>query len=132
MGAEDMDKAMAERGHDPVKSWGERVTKPLFKAQGTMPISQAISQRDPAFTDWGKFHSQEASYIHGLRRDIEHRGMLNPIQFEGQGDRTQIYDGHHRLAAAELAGHKEVPYFHREDAEQQWIDKDAAGRPMYG
>ncbi len=89
--------------------------------EGRMPVAEALERVDLNFRPWEKFHKMEKGYIEGLAEHVSSRGIINPIQFhpnEGyrrhaMGTEEYIYDGHHRLAAAELAGLPDVPFVRR-------------------
>ena len=99
---------------------------------GTMPVEEMLSRIDANFAPWERFQEVESYYNHPLGEHIAARGMKNPIVLHPttnhRGEPTRyregglhpdeyIYDGHHRLAAAQFAGLKEVPYVRR-----KWVE----------
>jgi hypothetical protein len=101
---------------DAVASWDQRQAEAwggldIPEPAEHMPIEEARRYVDPVFSPWSKFHAQEKGYIAGLAEHVKARGVQVPIRIQHSRDQDphKIYDGHHRLAAAEVAGLKTVP-----------------------
>lgn len=98
-----------------VEMWDERTEGHVrLEPEGHMPLHEARKRIDPVFNDWDKFHRQERGYLEGLASHISKRGFVSPITLDPPELGGRIYDGHHRLAAAELAGETTIPWRHRD------------------
>lgn len=99
---------------------------------GYMPVEEMLTRIDDNFRPWEKFRQVEAYYNNPLGEHMAARGVKNPVVLHPtsnhRGERTRyrgeglhpdeyIYDGHHRLAGAQFAGLKEVPFVRR-----QWVE----------
>lgn len=78
-----------------------------YPATGTMPIAEMKQHMDPVFKSWDHLKTQEHGYISNLADHVKRHGVIEPVVLNEHG---VIYDGHHRVAAAEMAGVSEIPW----------------------
>jgi hypothetical protein len=84
-----------------------RASAKEYPAEGKMPITEMKQRMDPVFRSWSHFTSTEHGYISNLADHVKREGVIEPVILTEHG---MIYDGHHRTAAAEMAGETEVPW----------------------
>lgn len=74
----------------------------------TMTIDELKKYIDPNVS-LNNIRSQERSYLDNLKRQISQNGIQQPLQLKRYNNTFLIWDGNHRLAAAEELGIKELP-----------------------
>jgi hypothetical protein len=73
--------------------------------------------------NWDEFKSdpKERARIDELKRSIATAGVQEPLDLRTAGSASVLYDGHHRLAAAEELGLDQVPYTTREETSKRRV-----------
>jgi len=101
----------------------EKVTAQT-RAQGTIDINDP--RLVPSEGDWNTLrnkNTETALYIDKLKADIADGKPVVPVRVrittDGEGDFLEVVDGHHRLAAMQELGKKDVPFIFDEYSTQK-------------
>jgi hypothetical protein len=100
------DSALAGLGHTPREEW---------EAPGSSPWGGDESLRDEKLSHSGVRSSTRGQEPRTGYADMLAKGDTPPVTIFHEPDDDVLYDGHHRLAYLERAGHTEIPVEHLDE-----------------
>lgn len=89
------------------RSWLNKIAQ-IESHNQMMPIEDLKKYVDPN-VPLNRIRADERNYLEHLKKQIKEKGILQPLQLIPYRNSYLITDGHHRLAAAEELGIKELP-----------------------
>lgn len=110
-------------GASPREQWERPL--PSSSMYAGVPLREAkLAMADAAHHDYQRSDAPKMLRGYDIEKGIAEKN-LPPLRIQHIADRQELWDGHHRLATLEAAGHTEAPVWHSfdedEDTPKPWV-----------